>query len=456
MRRLLLASACILLSACPSPSGSEGPQGPKGDPGAPGPAGAVGPQGPQGEPGMTGAMGAQGPMGTVLVLDGGVVTGPQGVQGASVVLRSLDAGTQCARGGVVVSLEDGGSPQVVCNGLDGPQGIQGLQGIAGPTGSPGLQGPAGVQGPPGTIGPAGPAGMTGMTGSTGAAGAPGSAGPAGAPGQTGPMGPPGPAGPALLLDGGTIPVSASEGFSFAGFTATLYDGNLGGPIGANARCAAEYANSHLCTDREFDWTGASTIPGATGFWADDAQYSSQSSPNYYARDRSGSYSCNSWRSADGPGNYAQFTDAQGLRASPTYNLCNVPRQLACCRSPHAAWFRGFTAQTYDGNLGGPLGANAKCSLEYPRSHLCTDREFAWAGTGVSPGAAGFWADDAQYSSQSSPNYYPRDRSGSYSCNSWRSADGPGNYAQFTDPQGMRASPAYNLCNVRRQLACCGG
>ncbi len=422
-------------------------------------------------------MGAQGPMGTVLVLDGGVVTGPRGVQGASVVLRSLDAGTQCAKGGVVVSLEDGGSPQVVCHGLDGPQGMQGVQGVAGPTGAPGVQGPIGLQGPIGMLGPVGPAGMAGPTGApgvqgpiglqgpagtvgpagmTGMTGAPGIAGPTGSPGVTGPMGPPGPAGPALLLDGGTIPVSASDGFSFAGFTATLYDGNLGGPIGANAKCAAEYTGSHLCTEREFSWTGASTIPGASGFWADDSQYSSQSAPNYYARDRSGAYSCNSWRSADGPANYAQFTDAQGMRAAGAYNVCNVARQLACCRSPHGAWFRGFTAMTYDGNLGGPLGANAKCSLEYPRSHLCTDREFSWAGTGISPGAAGFWADDSQYSSQSAPNYYPRDRSGAYSCNSWRSADGPANYAEFTDPQGIRTPGAYNVCNVRRPLSCCGG
>jgi len=270
------------------------------------------------------------------------------------------------------------------------------------------------------------------------------------------MGPPGPAGPALLLDGGVLPVSTSDGFSFAGFTTATFAGNLGGPIGANAKCAAEFASSHLCTDREFEWTGASSLPGANGFWADDAQYSSSSAPNYYPRDRSGAYSCDNWRSQDGPANYAQFSDFQGVRSSPAYGVCNVTRRLACCRSPHAAWFRGFTATLFTGNLGGPLGANAKCAAEYPRSHLCTDREFEWAGAAVSPGATGFWADDAEYSSSSAPNYYPRDRSGSYSCNNWRSEDGPANYAQFSDAQGLRTSPAYGVCHVARQLSCCGG
>ena len=251
-------------------------------------------------------------------------------------------------------------------------------------------------------------------------------------------------------------MSASGDFVFVGFTATLYDGNLGGFIGANQKCAAEYAVSHLCTDREYEWTGAAVSPGATGFWTHEAQYSSSSSPNYYPRDINGGYSCNRWRSADGPSNYSQYHDTQGVETSAAYNVCNVARQLACCRSGHAAWFRGFTAVLYTGNLGGPIGANQKCSAEYPRSHLCTDREFAWAGVGVSPSAAGFWTDEAQYSSSSSPNYYPRDVNGGYSCNRWRSADGPSNYAQYHDAQGIETSAAYNVCNVARHLACCGG
>lgn len=82
-----------------SAEGYEGPQGPKGDTGAPGP------QGPQGEPGKDGAAGPQGG------------TGPQGPQG--------NPGPQ--------------GPQ----GEPGPQGEQGPKGDTGPQGQRGDTGPAG-------------------------------------------------------------------------------------------------------------------------------------------------------------------------------------------------------------------------------------------------------------------------------------------------------------------------
>lgn len=82
-----------------SAEGREGPQGPKGDTGAPGP------QGPQGEPGKDGAAGPQGE------------TGPQGPQG--------NPGSQ--------------GPQ----GEPGPQGEQGPKGDTGPQGRKGDTGPAG-------------------------------------------------------------------------------------------------------------------------------------------------------------------------------------------------------------------------------------------------------------------------------------------------------------------------
>lgn len=66
------------------------------------------------------------------MLDGGVVTGPQGARGASVALTALPPGGACATGGTLVSLEDGGSPQVLCNGAAGATGA------TGPAGTPGV------------------------------------------------------------------------------------------------------------------------------------------------------------------------------------------------------------------------------------------------------------------------------------------------------------------------------
>ena len=79
-------------------------------------------------------------MGTVLVLDGGVVTGPRGPQGASLLVLSLDAGVQCPTGGVLVALEDGGSPHAVCDGAQGPIGMTGGYGPSRRAGNDGVDG----------------------------------------------------------------------------------------------------------------------------------------------------------------------------------------------------------------------------------------------------------------------------------------------------------------------------
>ncbi len=448
----------LLLAACPSPQGTEGPQGPAGPQGVPG---AVGPQGPVGPVGPVGPQGPQGPEGKVVVVDGGVVTGPQGPigpRGASVVVVAIGPDAGCPSKGVRVSLEDGGAPQIICDG----------QSVVGASEPPGTNCAFGgvkyasasgfgyvCNGATGAQGLAGATGATGPQGPMGAAGAQGATGPQGPQGSQGPQGPQGPPGAAVLLDGGSLPVLASDGYTFAGFTTASYDGNLGGPAGANAKCAAEFSGSHLCTTREYQWAGSAVAPGANGAWLDYAYFSSQGSPNQLPRDRDGSYSCNAWRSNNGPSEYARYLDQQGYYVPPAYNFCNVSRQLACCRSPHGGWFRGFTAQLYDGNLGGPVGANAKCASEFPGAHLCTTREYQWAGSGAAPGASGAWIDYAYFSSQGSPNQFPRDRDGSYSCNAWRSNNGPAEYARYLDPQGYYVPPAYNFCNVPRQLACCG-
>lgn len=69
-------------------------------------------------------------------------------QSATVNLESINAGTTCPAGGILISSSVSGSVPV-CNGVNGLNGANGLQGVQG---VPGIQGPAGPQGPAGVNG----------------------------------------------------------------------------------------------------------------------------------------------------------------------------------------------------------------------------------------------------------------------------------------------------------------
>jgi hypothetical protein len=129
------------------------------------------------------------------------------------------------------------------------------------------------------------------------------------------------------------------------------------------------------------------------------------------------------------------------------------RPLACCRAPQSAWFRGFTVQTYTGDLGGIRGAHAKCAAEYPGSHFCTDREYEQAASPAPVPAAGAWIDFARYISSSTPSGTPRDRDGSYSCGNWKLTSGA--YSGALDAFGSyQRTTLSTACGTLRPLACC--
>ncbi|MFT3843036.1 MAG: hypothetical protein QM723_38965 [Myxococcaceae bacterium] len=431
MRRLYLFSSLALL-ACPNHPASQGAQGPQGPQGPQGLAGAQGPKGDKGDKGDPGEKGDKGDPGMVLTVDGGVLTGPQGpkgdtgakgdkgdpgpagADGVSVGVNAIDGGS-CPTGGVQVIAPDGGV-SYVCNGAQGQPGAQG---------NPGQQG---IQGTPGM------------------AGSPGS------PGATGPQGPPGPPGPMGGGDAGYT-ASATGGFTFAGFTAATYVGNLGGILGANAKCAAELPGSHMCTYREYQIAGSGTAVPNGAAWIDPSSYPSSSSPSPEVRDRyySGS-DCSGWQQGV-TGYYAGFVDGFGTYQSYS-NTCDTARAIACCRGP-TNWFRGFTALTYTGNLGGLLGANAKCAAEFSGAHLCTYREYQFTGSGTTVPGGQAWIDPSSYPSSSSPTPLPRDRyySGS-DCSGWQQGI-TGYYAGFIDGTGAYQSYS-NTCATPRPLTCCGG
>ncbi|MFT3713451.1 MAG: hypothetical protein QM817_37825 [Archangium sp.] len=519
--RVALLSICVLfLFACPTgsgpqgPAGEQGPQGPQGATGPTGPQGArgdigpmgamgaMGTQGVQGDVGPQGPQGIQGPQGAVLVIDGGVVTGPPG---ASVVVTAITAGgatcpfggvrvtqlsdggitnvcngqpgaqgdagaqgpagpqgpqgiagnsvtastlptmsPQCATGGVLLTQADGGT-LAICNGGQGPQGAQGPQGIQGMTGATGAQGPQGMQGATGAqgmtgaTGSQGPQGMQGATGSQGPQGMTGATGSAGATGPMGPAGPAGPPGAVLYLDGGYVFSGNPTPITFAGYTAATYGGNLGGQVGANAKCAAEFSGSYFCTIGEYDQANTPGAPGGVGAWID------------YDRKVSGARDTNSCLTGNGTwttnlsGSYGGNITAVGSFYSST--VCSNVKPLACCRGgARRVAFRGYTATTYTGDLGGQVGANAKCSAEFAGSSFCTIGEYDLANTGTPPGGVGAWID------------YDRKVSGARDTNSCLTGNGTwttgnsGSYGGNITAVGSFYSST--VCSNVKPLACC--
>ncbi|MFZ5442906.1 MAG: hypothetical protein ACOZQL_23070 [Myxococcota bacterium] len=496
--RFALLGCALVFAACPSPS--TGPQGPQGPQGPAGPQGPEGPVGPRGETGLAGTAGAtgpqgpagpqgvQGPPGMVLVVDGGTVVGPPGF---SVLVTPVTAGGMpCPTGGVrITQLSDGGithlchgetgatGPQGPAGpqgptGAQGPMGPQGalggsvsattlppgspqcltgglllsfpdagtaalcngVQGAQGATGATGPQGPAGPTGAQGATGPSGPQGPAGPTGATGATGAQGPAGPQGALGPQGPAGPAGPPGAVLYLDGGVV-LANPDAVQFVGFTVATYTGNLGGIVGANQKCRAEFPGSFLCTSSDY-YRGEPDVgaPGQ-GAWIDYERSAAGS------RDSSACNATGAWTNGTSS-DWAYAVTSTGGLASPN---CNNLRALSCCRQTRAPRvFRGYTTATYNGNLGGIVGANQKCRAEFPGSYLCTVSDFYLAEPEFGAPGAGAWLD------------YERTGAGvrdSSACNQNGAWTNPtsSDWAYTVTATGGLASPN---CSLVMSLACC--
>jgi hypothetical protein len=248
------------------------------------------------------------------------------------------------------------------------------------TGATGAQGPQGMTG---ATGAQGPQGMTGATGAQGPQGMTGAQGPAGPMGPTGPAGPPG---AVLFLDGGVVFSGNPNPITFAGYTAATYNGNLGGQVGANAKCAAEFTGSYFCTLGEFDSTNTTAQPGGNGAWIDyDRKASGARDIGSCVTSTAGTWTTN------GSNSYgANLTSVGSFYTSVN---CGNVKPLACCRGgvPRVA-FRGYTAMTYTGNLGGQIGANQKCHAEFPGSSFCTLGEYDSANPTSPPGGNGAWID----------------------------------------------------------------
>jgi len=412
--RLTQLSDGGITNICNGEVGPTGPQGLQGQTGAQGATGAAGPQGPAGAQGATGPQGPQGqtgPAGSTGSQGPAGATGPQGVPGGSVsavMLPSLSP--SCITGGVQLTFADGGT-LAVCNGATGATGATGLTGSQGPAGAQGAAGPAGDVG---ATGPSGPPGAQGPTGSTGPQG------------PAGPQGVPGPVGPALYLDGG---VATLPGPRFVGFTTATYNANLGGNMGANAKCQAQFPGAQFCSITDYraaEVDSTTTVPPGTGAWVD----ASRTVAGY--RD-SASY-CSSWTS--------NTVNSSGYMVTLTgtgNDQCSTLHSIACCSTPTPVQFAGVTAASFNANLGGIPGANAKCRADFPGSYFCTSTDVRAAELSGLP-VASAWVDSSRDD---------QGRRGSNYCTSWTSSTVNSSGLIFT-PTGT----ANDLCSSTRPVACC--
>lgn len=381
-----------------------------------------------GAPGLAGAMG---------------MPGPQGTPGLNVTVSAVFADGGCATGGVRLTAA-GGTSTLVCNGAAGPSGGPGAQGPAGVPGPTGPTGPAGAAGSAGAQGPQGPAGAQGPQG---LAGAQGPQGPAGAQGPAGLPGAAGPAGASVTItalglgdtscpfggsrftvgatsatacngapggsggsgSGGGADAGVSEKVTFAGFTSTTHTGNLGGRTGANAICNAQFSESHFCTDWEYDQAAPpAPIPNGTT-WIDSGD--SDPSSRYFRQYGNQLSTCMNWTNDQAlslfGGNLVRGRALNSVGefvstfVSASSGGCQIARALPCCRGGSLVRFRGYTTNTYTGNLGGRAGANAICNANFSRSHFCTDWEWDQAGSPGPVPNGNVWMDSGDSNAQTS-------------------------------------------------------
>ncbi|MBE2248322.1 MAG: hypothetical protein IAE78_02160, partial [Myxococcus sp.] len=207
--------------------------------------------------------------------------------------------------------------------------------------------------------------------------------------------------------------------------------------GANAKCRAEFPDSFFCSYGDYSRAEPGAGAPAGGAWVD------------YERTSAGvraSSPCNnglgSWTYA-GTADIADYVNTTGGTVGSN---CNIARALTC-RTPIKRVFRGFTATSYLGDLGGFPGANAKCRAEFPGSFFCSYSDYTRSEPSVGGPATGAWVD------------YERTSAGVRATSPCNNGLGSWTYsgnADIADYVNTYGGTVGSNCNVPRQLACCQG
>lgn len=248
---------------------------------------------------------------------------------------------------------------------------------------------------------------------------------------------------------------------FAGFTTATFAGNGTGREAMHARCAAAFTGSHLCHVSEYYLSNSATVVPAAGAWIDSSGFTVESGSdgevsNSVGDVRMGRYlgantlNCTAWTSGGTIGYALGLTGV-------TQTQCTTPKALACCSTPFAETFRGFTSAVVGGRTGGRPEMHQLCGAEFPGSHMCHYVEYARAHSTTTPPASGAWIDSSSHlrtQGDTFPiNTVAPSTMGRYigantlNCTGW-TPSGTVGYAITT--LGM----SQQTCSVARPVACC--
>ena len=111
---------------------------------------------------------------------------------------------------------------------------------------------------------------------------------------------------------------------FRGFTSLTFTGGLGGAVGANQKCNAEFNGSSFCTLADFDLANAiEAPPPATGAWIDSARSTSG------ARNSSSCYSSGAWTNGTATDTGTNLNTTGSFTGQVS---CALAKPLACCQA----------------------------------------------------------------------------------------------------------------------------
>ena len=102
---------------------------------------------------------------------------------------------------------------------------------------------------------------------------------------------------------------------------------------------------------------------------------------------------------------------------------------------------GSTTVSYNGNLGGIIGANQKCQVDFPGSHMCTTSELMRSGTNITGSNRWLFCDSAMQQSAGVTHG---------GCDSFTSNSSSQYGTVISSGDGLTAG----ACDFGKMIACC--
>lgn len=129
--------------------------------------------------------------------------------------------------------------------------------------------------------------------------------------------------------------AATGGGSYAGKTPTSYTGDLGGILGANAKCQAAFAGSHMCSANEIAKVGSAPIAAGWSRCEDIASISVGMTCDGFTTGASvgsfGTADCGGWTYSTAGGSPNWYDGGAFNGSSFTFSACSTSQPIHCCK-----------------------------------------------------------------------------------------------------------------------------